>query len=155
MSFLRDQMDAFLEIARENIRRDGSLQPIAFGFKGEEMDIMVLEWKTLKQKRRVQRTVRRFIKRIGADAAVVVSEAWIKTAGPSFDPTKSIANDPESHEVIMVAGASVEERLCMVLPFEKTADGSYAFGEIMTRGDAAGESMSDEWFGGCKFGGSG
>jgi len=151
MSFLKDQMIALLPIARENLERDTRLDPCAIAFTGCGMNVTQLTWKNLKQRRRVQKEVRRWMERCNAECGIVIAESWIKL-GPNPDPTRSLADDPESQECILIIGAGADENLLLIQTFEKRSDGTFRFGPPQWFGTDAGETMTDEWLGGVKWG---
>jgi len=150
VSFLKEQMIALLPIARENLERDSTLKPCAIAFVDCEMSIKELLWKNLRQRRRVQKEVRRWMERRNADSGIIIAESWIKL-GPNQNPTKSLADDPESHECILITGASATENLILLQTFEKKPDGTFRFGPPQWFGTDAGETMADEWLGKVKW----
>jgi hypothetical protein len=150
MSFLREQMIALLPIARENLERYSSLEPYAIAFVGCEMSIKQLSWKNLRQRRRVQKDVRQWMERCNAESGIIIAESWIKL-GPNLDPTRSLADDPESHECILITGASANKNVILLQTFEKKPDSTFRFGPPQWFGTDAGETMTDEWLGGVRW----
>ena len=106
--------------ACENLIRDGHLQPISLVFGPEGLTHTIpFEFNSIDEKRAIQQIFRHFLREIHADAAVVVTESWMKMAtdGP-LDLTRPVFEMPGHQEAIVVEAASAHGSVMIIQVFQ-------------------------------------
>jgi hypothetical protein len=126
---LKEQCQFFLEQAKAVLRKDGYHIHLAIIFVQKKLAKMI----EIRNEDRADKYLTTLdlaskMVRIGADAVIIVSEAWNAPFDPS-NPYRGAAESPERQEVIMLFGATnLGESYCFTVPFfRRNAD--ISFGE--------------------------
>lgn len=126
MVYDTDQLGAVamtvMRIAKDNLLKDGSLQPCGLIFTTSGLAKTVeFKFKGLKDKRRVQANFRLEVMKQGGVALIVVMETWFaaKPDMPS-DLTTSLAQYPRRKEAVVIEGSSlIGTKVLMLQPFHR------------------------------------
>ncbi len=126
MVYDTDQLGAVamtvMRIAKDNLLKDGSLQPCGLIFSTSGLTKTVeFKFKGLKDKRRVQANFRFEVMKQGGVAVIVVMETWFASQ-PDIpaDFTTSLADYPRRKEAIVIEGSSlIGTRVLMLQPFHR------------------------------------
>ena len=126
MVYDTDQLGAVamtvMRIARDNLQKDGFLQPCGLIFSTSGLTKTVeFKFKGLKDKRRLQANFRFEVMKQGGVAVIVLMETWFASLPdmPS-DLTTSLAEYPKRKEAIVIEGSSLTcTRVLMIQPFHR------------------------------------
>ena len=122
-----------MRIAKDNLQKDGSLQPCGLIFTTSGLAKAVeFKFKGLKEKRKIQANFKFEVMKQGGVAVIVVMETWFASRPdmPS-DLTTPLAEYPKRKEAIVVEGSSLTgTRALLIQPFHR--EGSViAFDELV------------------------
>lgn len=135
-------LDAFLEIAKGNLQRDGELAPVLMidGKDGEGVCTHLLidssgGWNS-------QQVRGQFVWRLGltlgyayrAERFLVVSDSYVRTAPieEGYEvPKNGLKTDPEAQECILVAAYEKDGTTSIIHSTYQKVDGEYQFGETI------------------------
>ena len=115
--------------ARKSLQKHGHFEPIGLVFHdGGLSQAFEFSSRSSPDKRISQEVFKRLVVDLNAEAAIVVTESWIKV-GPEIplDRTKSIADDPERTEALVIEAASPHARYLIIQTFAKDASGTVLF----------------------------
>ena len=118
--------------AQKNLKKHGSLTPVGLAYDSNGcVHTFTLLWVDLAKKRKVQRDFQLEILKLGAVAAVIISETWAKFAddGPLdlSDQSRSVRDMPGRKDAILVEAGSPLGRVVIVQTFTKIKAGKFAF----------------------------
>ena len=120
-----------LATARENLIRDGRLQPCGLVFTSAGMThVFPVEFRDIQEKRVIQGAFRYLLRQVQAEAAVMVMESWVKMADEDvpLDLSRPVSGMPGRGEAIVIEARSAHGRVMIIQVFRKTRDG-YHFDE--------------------------
>lgn len=125
----KEQCELLFEQAKAVLQKDGYHVHLAMVFV-QKMLAKLIEIRN-EEKADKYVTIRDLaskMERIGADAVIIISEAWSAPFDPS-NPYRGAADAPSRQEGLMLAGATMQgEAYCFIAPFFKT-DGNISFGD--------------------------
>ena len=111
-----------MRIAKDNLQKDGSLQPCGLIFTTSGLAKAVeFKFKGLKEKRKIQANFRFEVTKQGGVAVIVVMETWFASQ-PDMpaDLTTSLAEYPRRKEAIVIEGSSlIGTKVLMIQPFHR------------------------------------
>ncbi len=118
--------------ARKNLRKYGSLTPVGLAYDSNDcLHTFTLVWVDLAEKRKAQRDFQLELLKLGAVAAVIISETWAKFAddGPLdlSDQSRSVRDMPGRKDAILVEAGSPSGRVVIVQTFTKIKPGRLSF----------------------------
>ena len=115
--------------AHENLQTYGRILPIGMVFDEDGLTrLFPFNCEDLQVKRILQEEFKNLLVKVGAKAAVVVTESWLKeeTQMPP-NLTRSIADDPARKEAIVIEAASSQARYMIIQIFRKDPSGRVRF----------------------------
>lgn len=125
----RGQCELLFEQAKAVLQRDGYHVHLAMVFVGKRLaQLIEIRNEDKADKYVTIRDLASTMERIGADAVIMVSEAWRATFDPS-NPYHGAADAPTRQEGLMLVGATMQgETYCFTAPFFRTDD-DISFGD--------------------------
>ncbi len=128
---LRDFVSQMIEIARENLERDGFLTPAAFLVTPAETLAMAVEFNGPDEKEEAYRKVVETAREFGAMAIITLNDAHYRTGPAAADsenyyPGQLAAERAPECIFVSVSGPGIKP-WCLRLPYRRTGDG-LAFG---------------------------
>ncbi len=145
---LRKLAQDVLELAQANLRDDGYLEPVGLVYTYVGLSRVVpFKYRGLDEKRKSQTEFRRLLVKLKAQAAIVVTESWLKL-GPDLpvDLTQSLADLPGRQEAIVIEAASPKAKHIIIQIFSKNETGQVRFETPMEPDHPI--SWSSEWLDG-------
>lgn len=117
-----------LGVARENLQKHGFVESVGLIFHKKGLShVYQFKYKNHDEKRTSQTVFRDLIQTVGARAVIVVTESWVKTAPKNIDPTKSLEDDPDRKEAIVIEAVSETARIFIMQMFEREGSDSFTF----------------------------
>lgn len=124
---LKELMEFNLEKAKMLLLRDKKLMPVAFVSLENYIDIIALSFRDKAEKNLQLTLLKKFIKKINADAIIIISESWyLTTDQDNLDIEPAL--HPMRKECIFMYGECKEENITIAQIFE-TKDEEIVFGE--------------------------
>jgi hypothetical protein len=111
-----------LATARENLIRDGRLQPCGLVFTSAGMaHVFPVEFRDIQEKRVMQGAFRYLLRQVKAKAAVMVMESWVKMADDDtlLDLSRPVSDMPGRGEAIVIEARSRHGRVMIIQVFRK------------------------------------
>ncbi len=132
MGELRNLALKMLPRAQKNLKKHGSLTPVGLAYDPKGfVHTFTLLWADSAEKRKVQRDFQLELLKLGAVAAVIISETWAKFAddGPLDlnDQSRSVRDMPGRRDAILVEAGSSIGRVVIVQTFTKIKARKFSF----------------------------
>jgi hypothetical protein len=134
--------------AQKNLKMHGSLTPVGLAYDPKGfVHTFTLLWADLAEKRKAQKDFQIELLKLGAVAAVIISETWAKFAddGPLdlSDQSRSVRDMPGRRDAILVEAGSPLGRVVVVQSFTKIKAGKFSFDPPREFTTAMGELTSE------------
>ncbi len=118
--------------AQKNLNKHGSLTPVGLAYDPKGfVHTFTLLWADVAEKRKAQRDFQLELLKLGAIAAVIISETWAKFADDIpldlSDQSRSVRDMPGRRDAILVEAGSPLGRVVIVQTFTKIKAGKFSF----------------------------
>jgi len=101
---LKGTIDHIIDVAMENLMRDGNLTPVGFFIMGGEVcGIVSLPFDTPEMKYAAMVALGQVAEKHSADAVIVVSDVWVSTRTMEANDWPIPSEDPAHQEAIVLA----------------------------------------------------
>ncbi len=139
---LDQEIQRQLEVARECVPEQGLNSPICTIWTPDKILLVSMFSSSSEEKALLKKRLRKLINGLGAHAALMTSQAWLRDLD---DPSARIIG-----EAIAIAARNAHEHLLAIQKFTRNADGTVTFGppELDIVDDS---KVGDTWFAGCRF----